>query len=366
MMPLLRRCSRKAVLSFAFTCLVLLTSEEASADIPQLQAGAERGSARKQIELGMDYLLGRGVQRNEQQAAYWYEKAASAGDPLAQQEIGYFYQAGIGVARDPARAAHWFQLAAAGGLPAAKVNLGVAYLWGLGVSKNEPLALQLFHEAFDKHCGTAAGYLGEAYFLGVGVPKDLPTAAHWFALGAKMHDPHSEFRLGGLASSATEQQNLPKAAALLRNASSAGYVPAKHALGLLIANHPELGAAHNEAIAMLEESAEAGTWKSSAALGALARDGRGMPVDPKAAYLHFKIAQMQGGAEAERAVAPDLAKLSHELPAQEMDALNSQASAWSAQHSVQLDFVYQGEAKTLALTAPDHQIHAGRLMPNPD
>jgi TPR repeat protein len=355
MLSLPLRSNGKTILSLAFACLVLFTGEAASADIPQLEAGAQRGSTRKQIELATDYFLGRGVQRNEQLAAYWYEKAASLGDPVAQQEIGYFYEAGIGVVRDPRRAAHWYQLASAGGLPAAKVNLGVSYLWGLGVPKNEALALQLFHEAFEKGCARAAGFLGDAYLLGVGVPKDMPTAKHWFTVGAKMHDPDSEFRLAGLlASGDAGQQDLQKAMALLRHSSDTGFVPAKHALGLLIANHPQLGAP-DEAISMLEESAQAGTWKSSAVLGALARDGRGMAADRKAAYLHFKIAEMQGGAEAARTVAPDLLRLGGELSVQEIDALNSQAATWSAQHSARLVFVYRGEAGILALAAPDRQ-----------
>lgn len=366
MLTLPRRCNGKAI-SLAVASLALFTSAVASADIPQLEAGAQRGSIHKQLELGMDYFLGRGVQRSEEKAAYWYEKAANAGDPVAQQEIGYFYQAGIGVTRDPARAAHWFQLAAAGGLPTAKVNLGVAYLWGLGVPQNQPLALQLFHEALDKGCATAAGYLGEVYFLGVGLPKDIPASKHWFAIGAKMHDPHSEFRLADLLSNGeAAPRDLRKAAALLHDSSKSGFVPAKYALGLLIVNHPELESAPNEAMEMLEAASEAGLWKSSAVLGALARDGRGTAADPKAAYLHFKVAQAQGGTAAAKAVATDLARLAPTLSAQEIAALDNQAASWSAQHSVRLDYVYQGNAKTLAMTAPDGQIHVGRLMPNPD
>jgi len=44
-------------------------------DIPRMQAGAERGSLQQQIELAAAYLAGRGVQRDEKQAAYWYQKA---------------------------------------------------------------------------------------------------------------------------------------------------------------------------------------------------------------------------------------------------------------------------------------------------
>ena len=99
-------------------------------DIPRIEAGAEGGSISREIELGAAYLTGRGVARDEKQAARWYEKAANSGDPAAQEEIGYFYQAGIGVERDPARAAQWFERAVAGGLdwrrgkPGCRVRVG--------------------------------------------------------------------------------------------------------------------------------------------------------------------------------------------------------------------------------------------------
>src|SRR6202008_5000213 len=77
--------------------------------ITRIQSRAGPGPVAQEMELGAAYLAGRGVPRDEKKAAYWYEKAANAGDPGAQQQIGYFYQAGIGVGRDPARAAQWFE-----------------------------------------------------------------------------------------------------------------------------------------------------------------------------------------------------------------------------------------------------------------
>jgi TPR repeat protein len=366
-----RRLGNSPPLSLTFASLLLIQANAVvgarAADVPRLEAGAEHGSVRKQMELGTDYFLGRGVQRNEEMAAYWYEKAANSGDPAAQQQIGYFYQLGIGVPRDLSRAAHWYQLAAAGGLAGGKMNLGVAYLWGLGVPQNKALAVQLFHEAADKGCGTAAGFLGDAYFLGVGVPKDVTAAEHWYSAGAKMRDPRSQFRLASMLSArSAEPQDLRKAASLLRESSDSGFVPAKLALGLLIANHPKLAEAPDEAVRLLEAAAAAGTWRSSAVLGALARDGRGMPADPKAAYLHFKIAQMQGGEEGREMTATDLSILAAKLSAEQVQALDIEAAAWTEKHRTPLEYVYNDAGPAFALTAPSQQVHAGRLMPNPD
>jgi uncharacterized protein len=367
-MPGLPRRQLKVAIALPMLCLMALANVRARADIPRLEAGAERGSIQKQKELAAAYFSGHGVQRDEEKAAFWYEKAANSGDPFAQEQIGYFYQAGIGVPRNPSRAAHWFQLAAAGGSVGAKVNLGVAYLWGLGVTQDQALAQQLFHEALDKGDGIAAGYIGEMHLLGIGVPKDTAKAQSWFTIGARMHDPHSEFRLANiLASDGLQNENcLRRAASLLRASSKKGYIPAKHSLGLLLANHPDLSANPDEAIGNLEESAAAGTWKSSLVLGILARDGRGVPADPKGAYLHFQIAVRQGGDAARLLAASDLARLGVKLTLQDRNALDAEAADWVSKHRVPLAFTYDHGGSAFALTSPDPTLHTGRLMPNPD
>lgn len=127
-----------------------------------------RGSiAERESKLGNDYLSGHGVGKDEKQAAYWYEKAADAGNPWAQKQIGFFYQAGIGVPADPARAVRWYRLAAAGGLASARTNLGVAYLWGTGVAADVQMAAQFFREAAEKGTEQRRPILGISTTLAV-------------------------------------------------------------------------------------------------------------------------------------------------------------------------------------------------------
>src|SRR6201995_620401 len=214
---------------FALMFLVIAQPPVAHAvnpDIPRIQASAERGSVQQQIELGAAYLAGRGVQRDEKQAAYWYEKAANAGDPNAQQQIGYFYQAGFGVERDPARAARWFERAVAGGLISAKVNLGVAYIWGLGVRKDPAFAVQLFREAAKKGSAMGACYLGDMYYFGIGVTKSESDAKHWFEIGSKLHNVAAKSDLALLLLSHPDQASQDRAIKLLREAATGGSVAA--------------------------------------------------------------------------------------------------------------------------------------------
>jgi TPR repeat protein len=154
----------------------------------------------------------------------------------------------------------------------------------------------LLTQAFQAGNATAATYLGVLYFFGAGVKEDKVAAERWFESALKLHDPLAAFNLGSLYSVETDHpHDIPKAAELLRQAVDAGYVPAMHSLGLLLVNHPELSQNPQQSHALLEAAANAGSWKSSVALAVLARDGRGVPVDPKAAYFHFRIATLQGG-----------------------------------------------------------------------
>jgi TPR repeat protein len=340
-------------------------------DIPRIEAGAGKGSIEQEIELGSAYFTGTGVEKDAGQAAYWYEKAANSGDPNAQVQIGYFYEVGIGVTRDPERAVHWYQRAAAGGLSSANVNLGVAYLWGVGIRQDQALAAELFRRSVSKGCGVGATYLGDMYYFGIGVRRNVNAAQHWYTVGAKLHDPQAEFRLAGmLMGPSGERKTLRKEVGLLRRSMSAGYIPAKHALGLLLANHPELASTPREPIQLLEEAAEAGTWKSSAVLGILARDGRGIPADPRLAYFYFRVAELQGGNDAINLVANDLSVQSGKLTRTEMEAANAEAAEWLRKHPVSLQFVYKDGAGSkhfpaYALTTADNKVHAGQLIPTP-
>lgn len=61
---------------------------------------------------------------------------ARLGDAEAQLGLGAMLSAGRGVAKDDAEAARWYRLSAEQGLPMAQASLGACYLHGLGVEKD--------------------------------------------------------------------------------------------------------------------------------------------------------------------------------------------------------------------------------------
>jgi len=369
-------CIRRSLL-LAYSVLITVVTvgaAHASAsepDIPRIPADAEHLSVKQEINLGAAYLTGRGVPQDYAQAARWYERAANSGDPLAQNEIGYFYQTGIGVARDPARAVQWYQRATDGGFLEGKVNLGLAYLWGIGVKRDAQLGYELIHQAALRNCGLADAYLGEMYYFGLGIPVDRVAARSWYEKGAHANDSIAQNRLAEmLVAGSPSQRQLLQAAKLFRQSIKGGYVSAKYSLGLILINHPEVPAQPNEAIVHLQDASEAGIWKSSAALGALYRDGNHVPKDHAKAYFYFRLAKLQGGATAGQTVMNDLALLSRELTSEQSAELVAQSDEWVRVHPLTLQFVYKDTGSSsdfpvFAISAANDETHAGRLIAAP-
>ncbi len=375
MLRILGSDHRQLAFSALVLCGVLLLAANVSAtpngepDVSSPKATPEPRSIGQEIKLADDYFAGRGVRQDFEQSAYWFEKAANAGDPEAQMEMGYLYQAGIGVTRDLVRAANWYQLAASNGLVGAKVNLAIVYLWGTGVNKDEQLAVQLMHEAASAGSALAACYLGDMYYRGVGVPQDKGAGEKWYRKAAKLHDPRAEYELGLLLFDAKDHaHDLRAAESFFRDSVAAGDVPAMYSLGLLLARNPGLAKSSQEPAALLNDAADAGIWKASMILGALERDGKGAPVDDSAAYYHFRVAVLQGGPAAEKLVENDLQNLSAKLGPGQSAALDSRAEDWYQRHHFVLLFVYkEGQNRprfpAYALAAPEHGTHVAQLIP---
>lgn len=366
--------TRFSCIAFIFVCALAhaqsaFVASAVDPDIPSPGFAPRPHSVDQEIKLAGNYFTGRGVAQDLKLSAYWYEKAAEAGDPEAQVQIGYFYETGIGVQKDPVRAVHWYQLGAASGLAIAKVNLGTAYMLGIGVAKNQQTASELFHEAARKGSGLAACYIGYMYHFGDGVPQDSAAAEEWFVKAAKLHNPEAEYALGKLWSVEKNHDHDPRRAEeYLRSSAKSGYTPAKYSLGMLLVRNPGLAKSSAEPINVLSEAADAGVWEASVLLGILSRDGKLVPLDKNAAYIHFRIAVLQGGSQPEKLLESDLRNLAGTLEPNQVQRLESQAASWYQNHPTALEFVFrEGENNsrfpTYAIAVPETDTHAGPLVP---
>jgi len=92
---------------------------------------ALNGDVREQFVLGSAYLEGSGVEKNDWEAAYWFQRACDQGHAKAMTSLGILYCLGRGVPKDAIEGVKWLTVAARRGhapakkaLETAKIKLG--------------------------------------------------------------------------------------------------------------------------------------------------------------------------------------------------------------------------------------------------
>jgi localization factor PodJL len=155
---------------------------------PALRAAAIAGEMAAQYEIAVRFGDGRGVPRDERQAAYWLGLAAKQGLAPAQFRLGGYFEKGIGVRKDLAVARDLYLAAAAKGNGKAMHNLAVLYADGINGRPDYHAAALWFRKAADRGITDSQYNLAILYARGSGEPQNYAEAYKWFALAAKQGD----------------------------------------------------------------------------------------------------------------------------------------------------------------------------------
>jgi TPR repeat protein len=75
--------------------------------LKSLKIAAERGYFSAQLIIGILYLIGKGVTKDETEAFQWFLKAAENGSVEAQVYVSHLYEAGRGIKRDHSEFLKW-------------------------------------------------------------------------------------------------------------------------------------------------------------------------------------------------------------------------------------------------------------------
>ncbi|MDR0563269.1 MAG: tetratricopeptide repeat protein [Spirochaetaceae bacterium] len=130
-------------------------------------------------------------------------------DAQAQFQLGLRYENGWGVDKNAEEAAYWYAQAAKQGLAEAQYNLGFCYANGEGVGKNIVEAVKWYAKAAEQGLAQAQGILGQCYHKGNGVAQDTEKAAYWYAKAAKQGDPNAQQALKDLEKTRNDIGNPP-------------------------------------------------------------------------------------------------------------------------------------------------------------
>lgn len=117
--------------------------EELKSKVGKLMSAAENGDADSQVELGICYYKGEGVEQDKVVAVQWFRKAAEQNDADAQYRLGRCYYNGNGVDKDLAEAMKWYRKAAENGHNDAKKELEGSKVQSEGKSDISKIAVEV-------------------------------------------------------------------------------------------------------------------------------------------------------------------------------------------------------------------------------
>jgi localization factor PodJL len=154
----------------------------------QLRSAATDGDAAAAYEIAARFAAGRGVPANTEEAARWFERAASKGLVPAQFRYASMLEKGIGVKKDLNKARRLYIAAATKGNAKAMHNLAVLFAEGVDGKPDYPTAAKWFRKAADRGISDSQYNLGVLTARGLGVDANMTDSYKWFALAAAHGD----------------------------------------------------------------------------------------------------------------------------------------------------------------------------------
>ena len=158
--------------------------QDLDALLVSIRERAESGDRAAQTLVGSLFLAA----KRYPEAAMWFSKAASQGDPAGQAALGGLYWRGEGVPQSYPDALKWSLRAARQRNVIAQSNLAALY----GEQNNDAESVRWARRAAERqcdavlveYCARARALLGSAYLVGHGVPQDYVLAYMWASVGA--------------------------------------------------------------------------------------------------------------------------------------------------------------------------------------
>jgi len=238
---------------------------------------AIQGDAFSQYVLGWMHVQGRGTTQSHAMAVYWYRRAVEQGHCCAQTRLGVMYEGGIGTPQDFERAAYMYKTAYENGCIHAAIHLATLYSTGRGVTENHERAYYFMKLAATQEIGAghadkglrphAQASLGYMYDRGLGVTQNHEMAVYWFRQSALQGFPYGQNNLGGMYFTGRGVgQDYGLAMYWFRQAAEAGHALAQTNLGSMYENGQYVEADVERAL----------YWYGKGALGGNARAAEGV------------------------------------------------------------------------------------------
>lgn len=142
---------------------------------------------RSEYSLGMAYMRGEGVEKDQVVGCGWLLKAAEQEMPQAQARIADAYLNGEGVGKSPAQAVSWYKRAAELGNAPAQLALARCHEAGIGSAVDMSLAFSFYQRAAGQGCPQALSKVSAFYESGCGSQQDLTEALAYARLALEFN-----------------------------------------------------------------------------------------------------------------------------------------------------------------------------------
>ncbi len=286
-----------------------------------LRQAAMQNHAQAQYDLGYLYEIGVGVQKNQAQAQFWYDKASAQGISKSnlvqlnsQQKDGNFTTASIipmiiivfittmliiFLIYTCIRATNKNNSYSYTPPPVAKVDY---YSQALSLYNNKQYkkAFPLMQNAAKEGNADAQLYLGWMYANGQGIKRNYAQAVSWLRKSANQGNALAQNDLGLMyAEGRGVKRNYAQAISWYRKSAEQGNAYAQNNLGWMYVNGRGIIQDDQQAVFWLKKAAEQGNAYAQTNLGWMYENGRGVIQDDQQAVLWYRKAAEQGNANAQ-------------------------------------------------------------------
>ena len=285
--------------------LQLVNNSKGTGQVIQLvQSAANQGLPLAQAYLGQAYLLGDGVEMDQDRGLALVNRAAEQRCAFAESYLGMLHFEGYGtLTADVRTAVDWFRRAAEQGYPEAEYNLAVIYRDGVGgFTADPPMAAKLFRLAANGGYATARNNLGLMYKSGEGgLPQSDDKATSWFRQAAAQGDALGRVNLAimyleGRGGDVDREEGKR----LLELAADQGFASAQIQLGMLyLGTYGSDFVDQKKGADLFEMAARQGDPTGQYNLGHVYSTGSGRTKDLRQAVKWFRLAANQGMALAQ-------------------------------------------------------------------
>lgn len=141
---------RKTYKYIVFCLLLFICSSSYSQNASQFIVKAKKGDPVSQMYLALCFNEGKGVEKNDSLAFYWYHRSAQKGLADAQVMLAKCYRDGVGTEKNDSLAFYWYERASECNFTLALDALGDCYRDGYYVKKDKEKAREYYVRARDR------------------------------------------------------------------------------------------------------------------------------------------------------------------------------------------------------------------------